>query len=360
MSMPEGPGFKFRDELAATARKIMCGGKGILAADESTGTIGKRLAPIGVENTEENRRFYRQLLFSTPELNKHISGVIMFEETLFQKDEAGTDFVKGLVDQDIVVGIKVDKGVKPLAGSKGEVYCTGLDGLGERCAKYYAQGARFAKWRAVMSIVDGQLPSDQAVRENAYGLARYAATCQENGLVPIVEPEIMMDGEHDIDVAQAAAEKVWSACYKALADQHVFLEGTMLKPAMVIPGQDCKGPNNNANAIALATVTALRRAVPAAVPGICFLSGGQGQEEASVNLSAINAIPIPTPWTLTFSYGRGLQATVLSTWGGKPENVKAAQAELQKLAENNGLASLGKYEGSGEGSVRLFVANYTY
>jgi len=362
----KGPGFEFRDELAATARAVACGGKGILAADESTGTIGKRLAgikPDAVENTEENRRFYRQLLFTSPGLNEYVSGVIMFEETLFQKDSEGTDFTKLLRDQGIVVGIKVDKGVRPLAGTADEKYCTGLDGLGERCAKYYAQGARFAKWRAVMQMgPNGELPSEQAVRENAYGLARYAATCQENGLVPIVEPEILMDGAHDIDRAQAAAEFVWATCYKALSDQHVFLEGTLLKPAMVIPGQSCANQKHNTpNDIALATVTALRRTVPASVPGIMFLSGGQGEIEATTNLNAMNALDIPKPWTLSFSYGRGLQASVLQVWGGKMENVKAAQEKLQELCKRNGEASMGKYEPKdGEAGERLFVAGYSY
>jgi fructose-bisphosphate aldolase class I len=299
--VPAGPGAKYRDELAATAKAIACGGKGILAADESNGTVGKRFAPIGVENTEENRRAYRELLFTTKNLSDYISGCIVFDETIRQSTKKGKiPFPKLLTDQDIVVGIKVDKGIQPLSGSNGESYCTGLDGLGARCAEYYELGARFAKWRAVLQIPDGaEAPSEQSIRENAYGLARYAATCQENGLVPIVEPEILMDGEHDIGTAQAAAEKVWNACYKALADQHVFLEGTLLKPAMVVPGAQCKSrANDNAEAIALATVTALRRAVPAAMPGVVFLSGGQSEEDASLNLSAINVIgaQLGSPW----------------------------------------------------------------
>lgn len=366
LALPGGPGAAFRDELAATAKAIACGGKGILAADESNGTIGKRFAPIGVENIEENRRSYRELLFTCPKLNDYISGCIVFDETIRQKTKDGVAFPKLLTDQGIVVGIKVDKGVQPLTGTKGEKYCTGLDGLGARCAEYYKLGARFAKWRAVLQIPAGcTTPSEQSIRENAYGLARYAATCQENGLVPIVEPEILMDGTHDIDVAQGAAEVVWNACYKALCDQHVFLEGTLLKPAMVVPGAQCESrAHSNPNDIALATVTALRRAVPASVPGICFLSGGQSEEEASINLSAINAIDTGSkPWTLTFSYGRALQASVLKAWNGKAENIEAAHKALYERCEANGKASLGQYMGNGKlgsGTESLYVANYSY
>jgi len=366
LAIPAGPGARFRDELAATAKAVACGGKGILAADESNGTIGKRFAPIDVQNEEENRRRYRELLFTCPKLDDYISGCILFDETIRQKTKDGKTFVSLLNEKNIVVGIKVDKGIQPLAGTKGESYCTGLDGLGARCAEYYELGARFAKWRAVLQIPDGcTAPSEQAIRENAYGLARYAATCQENGLVPIVEPEILMDGTHGIDVAQAAAEMVWNACYKALCDQHVFLEGTLLKPAMVVPGaQNPDRTNSNAQDIALATVTALRRAVPAAVPGIMFLSGGQSEEEASINLSAMNAIECGSkPWTVSFSYGRGLQASVLKAWMGKDANIPAAHAALYERCEANGKASLGQYLGNGKlgsASESLYVKNYAY
>jgi fructose-bisphosphate aldolase class I len=316
----------FKKELVETAKKIVASGKGILAADESTGTIGKRFAPISVENNEENRRRYRQLLVTTPGTEAHFGGIIFYEETLYQSTKDGKSFAQITRDKGIVVGIKVDKGTANLANTDGETTTTGLDGLGDRCAKYYQQGARFAKWRCVLKIGKNE-PSIYAINENAQVLARYASICQENGLVPIVEPEILMDGDHDLERAVQVATDVLSTVYHKLVEHRVFLEGTLLKPNMVCPGQDCK-KKYTPEEIALATVTVLRRTVPAAVPGITFLSGGQSEEEATVHLNAINKVPGPKPWSLTFSYGRALQATVLKVWKGKDENVDEAMKAL--------------------------------
>ncbi|KXS11791.1 fructose-bisphosphate aldolase [Gonapodya prolifera JEL478] len=351
-------------ELAAVAKAIVAPGKGILAADESTGTIGKRFAPIGVANVEENRRAYRDLLFSAgKEIGQYLGGAILFEETLFQKTADGKPFAKVLEDNGVVVGIKVDKGTVVLPGTEDETTTTGLDGMAERCQKYYAAGARFAKWRSVLKIdpKKGQ-PTQLAVDENANVLARYAAICQANRLVPIVEPEILMDGDHDLEVAMDATEKVLAAVYKKLSDHHVYLEGTLLKPNMVCPGQDCPKKYTPQD-IALATVTVLRRTVPPAVPGITFLSGGQSEEEATVHLDAINRVPVPKPWALTFSYGRALQATVLNVWKGKQENVAAAQKALVVRAKANGEAAKGEYAGSvagGSAGQSLYVKDYKY
>ncbi|CAL5222687.1 g5088 [Coccomyxa viridis] len=332
---------KYGAELIETAARITAPGKGILAADESTGTIGKRLSSIGVPNEEDNRRALRELLFTAPGVEDHISGVILFEETLFQPSAGGTPFVDILKSKGILPGIKVDKGVVPLPDTDGETTTQGFDDLGKRCAKYYQQGARFAKWRAVLKI-SASAPSPLAIHENAYGLARYASICQENGLVPIVEPEILTDGTHSIEVCAAATERVLAATYKALADHKVLLEGTLLKPNMVSAGIDAK-PASTAE-IAKLTVRALQRTVPAAVPGVVFLSGGQSEEDASVNLDAMNKLNTRRPWTLTFSYGRALQASALKAWGGKPENVKASQEALMVRARANGAASMGKYK----------------
>lgn len=350
------------EKLRDVANKIVAPGKGILAADESTGTIGKRFDKILVENTEDNRRLYRQLLFTgDSKLSDHISGVILFHETFYQTADDGVRFVDHLKRNGIIPGIKLDKGVVPLAGTFNECTTQGLDGLAERCAQYYKDGALFAKWRCVLKI-DAQTPSYLAMMENANVLARYASICQQNGLVPIVEPEVLPDGNHDLATAQKVTEQVLGFTYKALLDHHVYLEGTLLKPNMVTAGQACSHrytPQENA----LATVTALRRTVPVAVPGITFLSGGQSEEEATVNLNAINCVPGHKPWKLTFSYGRALQASVLSAWKGKPENIKKAQDELMKRATACGAASLGKYSG-GVGGVAgdqsLFVANHAY
>lgn len=351
------------DELRATAKAIVAKGKGILAADESTGSMDKRFASIGIQNTEENRRQYRQMLFTAdPAMNQYISGVIMFHETLYQKTDDGTPFVKLLQDQGIIPGIKVDKGVVPLGGTIGECTTQGLDDLNARCAAYYKDGARFAKWRCVLKI-GSHTPSHLAMLENANVLARYASICQQNGLVPIVEPEVLPDGDHDIARCQKVSETVLAYTYKALADHHVFLEGTLLKPNMVTAGQACPTKYSSGD-IALATVTALSRTVPPAVPGVVFLSGGQSEEDATRNLDAINKLAtINKPWALTFSYGRALQASALKAWGGKKENIKTAQAEFLKRAKANGQAAAGAYEGgahSAAGDSSLFVAGHAY
>lgn len=353
----------FAAELVETASYIATRGKGILASDESTGTIGKRFAPIGVENNEENRRFYRELLYKTEGLEEHVSGAIMFEETLFHKASDGTSFVDLLKSKGIVSGIKVDKGVVPLPGTDGETVTQGIDGLNDRCAKYYAAGARFAKWRGVIKISESGCPSDLAINETVYRLARYAAICQANGLVPIVEPEVLMDGAHPIEVSAAVTEKVLAAQYKALSDHHVLLEGTLLKPNMVRPGTEWEGDCTPAD-IARATVRVLQHTVPVAVPGIMFLSGGMSEEQATTALDAMNKLDAKTPWSLSFSYGRALQQTVLKTWGGSADNVEAAQAALMVRAKANGEAQLGKYTGSagagGAADESLHVKNYSY
>lgn len=350
------------EELRKTAQAIVTPGKGILAADESTGTIGKRFEKIQVPNEEENRRQYRQLLFSGDKLiSESISGVILFEETLYQKADDGTPFVKLLLDRGIIPGIKVDKGVVDLAGTDGESTTQGLDGLAERCAKYYKEGARFAKWRSVLKIGPYQ-PSYQSMLENANVLARYASICQQNGLVPIVEPEVLPDGDHDLETAQKVTEQVLAFVYKALSDHNVFLEGTLLKPNMVTQGQSCS-KKYTPQQVAVATVTALRRTVPAAVPGVVFLSGGQSEEDATIHLNAINQVAGPKPWALSFSYGRALQASVLKAWAGKKDNIKAAQDEFLKRAKANGLATLGQYTGDVHGAAgdqSLFVAKHSY
>jgi len=351
-------------ELIATARAIAAPGKGILAADESTGTIGQRFVKINVENVEENRRKYRQLLFKTEGLEKYISGVILYDETLYQKTDEGVSFVEIMQAKGIIPGIKVDKGIKPLTGTNGECVTQGIDDLDTRCAKYYAAGARFAKWRAVLHIKDtiGATPSQVAIDENAQTLARYASICQANGLVPIVEPEVLMDGDFSIEVAAACTERVIAACYKALSDHHVMLEGTLLKPNMVRSGSDA-AVQADASQIALATVRVLQHTVPCAVPGITFLSGGMSEEDASLALNAINHAPGPKPWSLTFSYGRALQQSCLKAWSGQDANVPAAQAVLLKRAEANSQANLGKYGGGagGEGSsASTFVKGYVY
>jgi len=356
------PAPEMQAELRRIANAIVAPGKGILAADESTGTMGKRLAGIGVENTEENRRKYRQLLFtSDKELGNHISGVILFHETLYQKADDGTPFVDLIKGLGIIPGIKVDKGVVPLMGSEGESTTQGLDDLSQRCAQYKKDGCDFAKWRCVLKI-GKNTPSHQSMLENANVLARYASICQMNGLVPIVEPEVLMDGSHDIERAQKVTETVLGFTYKALNDHHVFLEGTLLKPNMVLAGQECTTKYTEQQA-AHATVLALSRTVPAAVPGICFLSGGQSEEEATVHLDAINKCTSgKKPWALTFSYGRALQASALKAWSGK--DVKAGQAELLKRAKANGAAALGKYSAGtvagAAGDQGLFVKNHQY
>jgi fructose-bisphosphate aldolase class I len=354
----------FAAELCATASFIATRGKGIGAFDESGPTIGKRFTTIGVENTEENRRAYREILFTTRGLGEHISGVILFEETLGQKSAAGVPFTKLIQDQGILIGIKVDAGVAPLQGGMpGETSTQGLDKLADRCQKYYAAGCRFAKWRAVINIdaATGS-PSELSIRENAYGLARYASICQWNGLVPIVEPEVLMDGRHSMEEAAYHTERAIAACYKALADHNVLLEGTLLKPNMVRQGTDNAAPYT-AEAMAALTKRTLLRTVPPAVPGITFLSGGMSEEEATVCLNLLNNDGKTYPWSLTFSYGRALQSTVLKVWGGKAENADKARGCLLLRAKANGFAQLGKYDGfaaTGEAAVSLHVSNYSY
>ncbi|KAJ3583770.1 hypothetical protein NHX12_015592 [Muraenolepis orangiensis] len=352
-----------KKELSDIAHRIVAPGKGILAADESTGSVAKRFQGINAENTEENRRLYRQLLFTADDrVAPCIGGVIFFHETLYQKTDDGKLFPQLIKERGQVVGIKVDKGVVPLAGTNGETTTQGLDGLYERCAQYKKDGADFAKWRCVLKITP-TTPSSLAIMENANVLARYASICQMHGIVPIVEPEILPDGEHDLKRCQYVTEKVLAAVYKALSDHHVYLEGTLLKPNMVTAGHSCS-KKYSAQEVAMATVTALRRTVPPAVPGVTFLSGGQSEEEASINLNAINQSPLARPWALTFSYGRALQASALKAWGGKKANGKACQEEYIKRAMTNNLASQGKYVTSGDkgaaGGDSLFVADHAY
>ncbi|XP_044763066.1 fructose-bisphosphate aldolase-like [Coccinella septempunctata] len=357
------PAPELQDELRKIANAIVSNGKGILAADESVGTMGKRLADIGLENTEENRRKYRQLLFTTDKnLGNHISGVILFHETVYQKADDGTPFIELLKQRGIIPGIKVDTGVVPLMGSLDETTTQGLDDLGKRCAQYKKDGCQFAKWRCVLKIGE-HTPSYQAILENANVLARYASICQANRIVPIVEPEILPDGDHCIERCQKVTETVLAFVYKALADHNVFLEGTLLKPNMVTSGQSAKTKASKEE-IAKATVTALSRTVPPAVPGITFLSGGQSEEEATQNLDAMNRYQGKKPWALTFSYGRALQASVLKAWGGKDENVAAGQQELLIRAKANSEASMGKYEAGSvkgkAGDAGLFVKDHVY
>ncbi|ONK58234.1 uncharacterized protein A4U43_C09F9930 [Asparagus officinalis] len=348
----------YSDELVKTAKSIASPGKGIMAMDESNATCGKRLASIGLENTEANRQAYRTLLVSAPGLGQYISGAILFEETLYQSTVDGTKMVDVLTGQGIMPGIKVDKGLVPLAGSNDESWCQGLDGLASRCAAYYQQGARFAKWRTVVSIPNG--PSALAVKEAAWGLARYAAIAQDNGLVPIVEPEILLDGEHGIDRTFEVAQKVWAEVFFYLAENNVMFEGILLKPSMVTPGAECK-ERATPEQVSEYTLKLLHRRIPPAVPGIMFLSGGQSEVEATLNLNAMNQSP--TPWHVSFSYARALQNTCLKTWGGVPENVKAAQDVLLTRAKANSLAQLGKYTGEGESEESkqgLYAKNYSY
>jgi fructose-bisphosphate aldolase class I len=346
-----------QDELRTNANAIVAPGKGILAADESTGTMGKRLEGIGATNDEETRRLYRQLLFSSDaEANNYISGVILFHETLYQKDDSGVLFAEVLKKRGIIPGIKVDKGVVTLLGTNDESTTQGLDDLQKRCDQYYKDGCRFAKWRCVLKIREHE-PSPLAILENANVLARYASICQQSKLVPIVEPEILPDGDHDLERCQKVTEKVLAAVYKALSDHNVYLEGTLLKPNMVTQGQSCPKKYSPQD-IARATVEALQRTVPAAVPGIVFLSGGQSEEEASVNLSAINQHPGKKPWALTFSFGRALQASAIKAWGGKNEQVKAGQQEFLKRAKANALACQGKYVAGSIGSLTSAKSNF--
>ena len=327
-------------ELARVAGAMVAKGKGILAADESTGTIKKRFDSIKLESSVENHRAYRELLFAAPGAAASISAVIMYDETLRQKTRDGTPFPQYLARQGIVPGIKVDLGAKPLANFAGETITEGLDGLRERLREYRTLGARFAKWRAVIDIADG-IPTDFAIEANAQALARYAALCQENDIVPIVEPEVLMDGAHSIDRCAEVTERTLQQVFDELFAQRILLEGMVLKPNMVISGK--KAANRAPpQAVAEATVRVLRHHVPAAVPGIAFLSGGQSPAEATLHLSLINQLG-PLPWSITFSYGRALQDEALKAWGGSAANVAAAQKEFVRRARLTALAATGGY-----------------
>ena len=327
-------------ELEETTRALVAEGKGILAADESDGTIKKRFDWIDVESTEDNRRAYRELLFATEGAEEYISGVILFDETLRQSASDGTPFPKLLGSRGIIPGIKVDKGAKPLANAEGETVTEGLDGLRERLNEYRELGARFTKWRATYSI-SSSLPSEYCVWVNAHALARYAALSQEAGLVPIVEPEVLMDGDHTIERAFEVTSRVQHAVFTELRDQRVEPEGMLLKPNMVLAGYD-SGAQASHDEVAEWTLKCLRRHVPAAVPGIVFLSGGQTDEDATANLNAMNALG-SHPWELSFSYGRALQAPALKAWGGDPEQVEEAQKAFYRRAKFNSAARSGSY-----------------
>ena len=329
------------DKLAKVAQAMVTPGKGILAADESTGSIKKRFDSINLPSTEESRRDYREMLFSAKEgMSKYISGVILFDETLRQKAKNGIPLVDVIKTAGAIPGIKLDTGAKPLASSPKETVTEGLDGLRERVKDYVGLGAQFAKWRAVIDIGPG-LPTHNSIHANAHALARYAALCQEGGLVPIVEPEVLMEGGHDIDTCMKASEWILKEVYRELFYAGVVLEGTILKPNMVVSGKDCPKQASREE-VAEKTVTVLKRCVPVAVPGIAFLSGGQSDEDATAHLHHMNAIG-NLPWKLTFSYGRALQAAALKTWKGRPENVAAAQRAFTHRAQMNALAASGKW-----------------
>ena len=336
------------DKLASVAQAMVADNKGLLAADESTGTITKRFASINVESTEENRRHYRELRFRASGLGEFISGVILFDETIRQSSDDGTRLVDLLESQGIIPGIKVDAGAKPLAGSNNETITEGLDGLSDRVAEYVDLGAKFAKWRAVIKIngnnTDDLAPTDHAIHTNAHALARYAKICQEGGLVPIVEPEILMDGDHDIAECQFVTEETLHSVFNELHAQNVCLEGVILKPNMVISGMEAKD-QASPEQVAEQTVMTLLRHVPAAIPGIMFLSGGQREVDASVHLNLMNSKYENLPWELSYSYGRALQASALKAWSGKTENTALAQEALLSRASLNSAACAGIYTG---------------
>ncbi len=330
------------DELNKVAQAMVAPGKGILAADESTGTIKKRFDAIKTENTEDNRRDYREMLFRTTEAMKnHISGVILYDETIWQKAKDGTPLVELIKKTGAIPGIKVDEGTKPLPNCPGEVVTIGLDKLADRLPKYYEQGARFAKWRAVIDVGAG-IPTYSCIRANAHALARYAALCQAAQIVPIVEPEILMDGDHDIERCQQVTELVLKIQFEELYFNRVALEGIVLKPNMIVPGKN-SGQKASVEDVAARTVKVLKNCVPGAVPGIAFLSGGQSDEDATAHLDAMNKIG-NLPWALTFSYGRALQHAPQTTWAGKSENVAAAQRAFSHRAKMNGLAARGQWK----------------
>lgn len=330
------------EQLAETAQAMVAPGKGIIAIDESTNTIAKRFAGVGIENVEENRRAYRELLLTTPNLSKHIAGAILYDETLRQSTRDGVPFAKVMTDAGMIPGIKVDKGPQPLAGFPGEVVTEGLDGLRGRLEEYYKLGARFAKWRAVINISD-EAPSGTCIDANTHALARYAALCQEQGLVPMVEPEVIMDGGHDLDTCYEVTEVTLRSLFAALYDHNVLLEGTILKASMVLPGTT-SGEKASVEEVAAATLQVLKSTVPATLPGIVFLSGGQSDEDATAHLDAMNRMG-PHPWPLSFSYGRAMQSAALKLWSQDiGANVARAQETVFARARDNGLAALGQWE----------------
>jgi fructose-bisphosphate aldolase class I len=329
------------EQLEGIARALVADGKGILAADETVPTLTRRFNALGIPSTEESRRTYREMLFTTPGAAAFISGVIMQDETIRQHSSGGAPLIQVLADQGMLPGIKVDTGAKQLAGSPGETVTEGLDGLRDRLAEYRGLGARFAKWRAVIRI-SGELPSRACIRANAHALARYAALCQEQKLVPIVEPEVLMNGSHTIERCEEATGAVLLAVFNELAGQGVALEPMLLKPNMVVPGEDSPD-RSSTQEVAAATLRCLRRHVPPAVPGIVFLSGGQGERLATAHLNAINQLPEAKPWTISFSYGRALQDPALEAWHGRDETLRAGQEALHKRARCNAAACLGTY-----------------
>jgi len=366
MGTPNAPPVydgQYAAELRETAAAMVMPGKGLLACDESTGTVGKRLEANGLENTETNRQIWRNLLFTTKGIGEYISGAILFEETLYQNDPNGKPFVDVLNANGIIPGIKVDTGLRPLlCGGEGENWCTGLDTLAERAGKYYEQGARFAKWRTALKIdVEAGCPTDLAIDIAAQDLARYARICQENGLVPIVEPEILIDGDHDIETTARVQERVLSTVYMKMKDNGCLIEGSLLKPSMTVPGVECPDKSDPAS-IAKMTVRTLDRCLPAAMPGVTFLSGGISEEDSSIYLNEINKINRKGAFTLTFSYSRALQSSCIKLWGGKDEMYAKAQEQLLARAKANSEASLGKYVPGSQPSIQesLFVKNYVY
>lgn len=329
------------EQLEDTAKAMVAAGKGIIAIDESTGTIKKRFDGVGVECTEENRRAYREMLLTTPGLGEHISGAILYDETLRQKTADGVPFTEIMTKAGIIPGIKVDLSTHPLAGCPGEVVTEGLDGLRARLKEYYQLGARFAKWRAVINIGD-DIPTGTAIEANCHALARYASLCQEQGIVPMVEPEVLMDGDHDIDTCFEVTEVVLRSLFGALFDFNVSLEGTILKASMVLPGKDC-AEKASVEEVAEATLRCLKASVPASLPGIVFLSGGQSDEDATAHLDAMNRMG-SHPWPLSFSYGRAMQSAALKIWAKDPKaNVAEAQKTVAQRARENGLAALGQW-----------------
>lgn len=331
------------EQLIRTADALMAPGKGIIAIDESFSTIGKRFAAVGVDNTEDNRRAYREMLLTTPGLGEHISGAILFDETIRQSTREGKPFTDVMQEAGILPGIKVDAGAKDMAGFPDEKVTEGLDGLRERLQEYASMGAKFAKWRAVITI-DDVIPSDTCIQANAHALARYAALCQEQSIVPIVEPEVLMDGDHDMETSYAVTEATQRAVFDALYEHDVLLEGTILKASMVLPGKNCP-EQASVEDVANATLRCLASAVPALVPGVVFLSGGQSDEAATAHLNAMNQVG-DTPWPLSFSYGRGMQQAAMKLWAQDMQgNFDKAQQTVLARARDNGLAAQGKYTG---------------